>query len=113
LSSFIKIPIPHFTTIRQWILRFGYYRLQKPKPIREDWVYILDYTIAASKNKCLAILGVSLEHLRKTSFSPKLSDIELLHLSVTPKATWEITYNALLLQHLSKWHHLTEITGMV
>lgn len=96
LSSFIKIPIPHFTTIRQWILRFGYYRLQKPKPIREDWVYILDYTIAASKNKCLAILGVSLEHLRKTSFSPKLSDIELLHLSVTPKATWEITYNALL-----------------
>ena len=39
---------------------------------------------------------MTLEHLRKTSFSPKLADIELLHLSVTPKATWDITFNALV-----------------
>ena len=96
LSSFIKIPVPHYTTIRQWVLRFGYYQLQRPKSFRDDWVYILDYTIASSKNKCLAILGVSLDYLRKTNFSPKMSDVELLHLSVTPKATWDITYNALI-----------------
>ncbi len=96
LSSFIVIRTPHYTTIRQWVLRFGYYKLQKPKLVRNDWAYILDYTIASGKNKCLAILGVSLDKLRKTNFSPKMQDVELLHLSVTPKATWEITYNALV-----------------
>lgn len=101
LSPFIKMPVAHYTTIRQWVIRLGYYRLQKPKPFRDDWVYILDYTITTSKNKCLAILGVPLTYLCKYGFSPKMSEVELLHLSVTPKATWEVTCNALT--ETSKW----------
>ena len=70
--------------------------MQKTKTRREDWAYIVDYTIAASKNKCLAILGVPLNYLRKQAFNLKMKDVILLHLSVTPKATWEVTYNALI-----------------
>lgn len=96
LSSYIKIRVPHFTTIRMWVLRLGYYCLDKPKEIRDDWVYIIDYTITTSKNKCLMILGISLAQLKeKQNFSPKLSDVEPLYISVIPKANWQATYNAL------------------
>lgn len=96
LSRYYCISTPHFTTIRQWILRFGYYTLTKAKEFRNDWVYIVDYTIGVSNNKCLAILGVPLKSLRKQTFCLNLEDVTMLHLSVTPKATWEMTYNALV-----------------
>ena len=97
LSSYIEIKVPHFTTIRTWVLRFGYYCLDKPKEIREDWIYILDYTIATSKNKCLMILGIPMECLKaKRNFSPCLYDMEPLCVTVTPKANWQVAYNALL-----------------
>ncbi len=97
LSKYIEIKVPHFTTIRTWVLRFGYYCLDKPKEIREDWIYILDYTIATSKNKCLMILGIPMECLKaKQNVSPCLYDMEPLCITVTPKADWQVAYNALL-----------------
>lgn len=96
LANYYRVPVPHYSTIRQWVLRLGYYVLQKTKAKCEDWVYIVDYTVNASRDKCLAILGVSLNYLRDNSFNLKMKDVTLLHLSTTPKATWEVTYNALI-----------------
>ncbi len=96
LANFYNAPAPHYSTIRQWVLRLGYYTLHEPKEKRNDWVYIVDYTITTGKNKCLAILGVSLKDLRKNGFNLKMKDVALLNLTVTPRATWEVTYNALV-----------------
>lgn len=96
LAEFYLIACPHYTTIRNWVLRVGYYELNRAKGFRADWVFIVDYTIGISNKKCLIILGISLEKLRKDGFNLSLTDIEVLHLEVTQKAKWHVTYNALI-----------------
>ena len=53
--------IPAHTTVQNWILQYGVYELLKPVEKREDWIYVLDYTIEFGNQKCLVILGITLE----------------------------------------------------
>ena len=51
---------PSFCTIRTWVLRLGLYELRRSKPRANDWVFIVDATIAVGQQKALVILGARL-----------------------------------------------------
>lgn len=80
-----------YMTVRRWVLCYGYYLLTKPKPRRTgDWVFINDFSVQLSKKKCLLILGVSLEQMRKTGFNLTHKDVEVLDIVVTSNANYKL-----------------------
>jgi hypothetical protein len=90
-SYYFGINSMSFTTVRRWLLCYGYYLLTKPKPKRSgDWVFINDFSVQLSKEKCLLILGVSLEQMRKTGFNLTHKDVEVLDIVVTSNANYKL-----------------------
>ena len=81
-SQFYPIKSPCWVTIQNWILRFGLYELTKEKEYRNDWIYILDYTIQIGSQKCLLVLGVTLEQLRISGFNLTHQQVQVLKISI-------------------------------
>ena len=73
---------PCHTVIQNWILRFGLYKLNKIKEVRDDWIYILDHTIEFGQKKCLLILGITLEKFRENKCVIRHEDVEILAIDI-------------------------------
>lgn len=94
-SKNVDLSVPHHTTVRQWIMRYGCYSLQKPLDNAEDWICIGDLTISVGKLKCLATLGVrmcSLEQRKNLTLSH--ADVEVIGLYPTEKSTGKFIEDA-------------------
>jgi hypothetical protein len=50
-------PVPHWTTVRIWLLRVAYYKLLRPKEQAPDWVWIVDHFNQMGQEKCLLIVA--------------------------------------------------------
>lgn len=82
-AQFFSLPIPSFSTIRNWLLRAGLYELQKIPEKRTDWILIIDMTIKLGSAKCLVILGITHAHLLEIMARPDFKgltheDVEVL-----------------------------------
>src|SRR5262249_20246275 len=87
-SNHTNLSVPHHTTVRQWIMRYGCYSLRAPLDHANDWIIIGDLTISVGKLKCLVNLGVrmnSLESREDLTLSHK--DVEVLGIYPTEKST--------------------------
>ena len=75
-------PVPHFTTLRFWLLRLAYHKLHRPKEQASDWVWITDHSNQIGQEKCFVILGVRLSQLPPPGpdFPLKLSQMEPIEL---------------------------------
>lgn len=70
---------PSFTGIRKWLARVGMYELEREKEYRNDWIFIVDFTVELGKQKALLVLGVPRQHfLEKVA----IEQGELLHRDV-------------------------------
>jgi hypothetical protein len=58
------VDAPSQTTIANLIHRIGLFSLQRVDQKRDDWVWLLDHTIAAGSTKCLIVLGISLKRFQ-------------------------------------------------
>lgn len=91
----IGLKVPHHTTIRQWIVRYGCHSLETPLEQADDWLSIGDLTICIGKLKCLAILGVRMSHLEsRADMTLSHKDVEVLGLYPTEKSTGEFIEEA-------------------
>lgn len=87
--------IPHHTTIRQWLIRNGFYQLQVPLQKAEDWVAIGDLTIDVGRIKCLAIIGVRMSRVEWLSnYTLTHRDVTILGLYPTESSTGEFIQKA-------------------
>jgi hypothetical protein len=79
------------TTVRRWLLCYGYFLLTQAK-IKEDgyWVLLNDFSIKLGKEKCLLTLGVPLERMRKNGFNLTHQDVEVLDIFVTLQSSNEL-----------------------
>lgn len=92
----VDFAIPHHTTIRQWIIRYGCHNLQTPLDKANDWIVIGDLTISAGKLKCLATLGVRKSKLEtKEDLTLSHKDVAVLGLYPTKKSTGEFVNECL------------------
>ncbi len=87
--------VPSYSSVRLWIQRLGYYKLNREKEIEEDWVWILDHTIQLEATKCLLILGIRLSKLPPTGEALSLEDVEPLALIPVEKSNGDIVYEQL------------------
>jgi hypothetical protein len=57
--------IPSFTGIRKWLGRMGIYELKRENEYRDDWIFIVDFTVELGQQKALVILGVSQKYFQE------------------------------------------------
>jgi hypothetical protein len=76
-----KLATPSFTGIRKWLGRIGVYELNREKEYRNDWIFIVDFTIELGQQKALVVLGVSQQHFLTKVVSERRglshSDVEM------------------------------------
>jgi len=56
-------PVPHWTTVRIWLLRVAYHKLLRPKEQASDWVWIVDHFNQIGQERCLLIVAVRASQL--------------------------------------------------
>ena len=90
-------PVPHFTTVRLWLLRLGYHKLHRPKEQASDWVWIIDHSNQIGQEKCFVILGVRLSQLPPPGpeFPLRLSQMEPIELEPVTVSDKEVVYRQL------------------
>lgn len=89
----LSFSVPSYSSIRQWVLRVGLYEWQRPKERREDWIFILDFTIELGPHKCLVILGISQlkwqQKLAAEEFGLQHQEMEVLQIAVMSQTKGE------------------------
>ncbi len=80
-----KDDFPCHVAVQTWVMRFGLYRLTKALKHRNDWIYVLDYTIDFGAKKCLVILGMTLESFREHKCCPIHQDMETISIEIHSK----------------------------
>jgi hypothetical protein len=90
-------PVPHYTTVRWWLLRLGYYKLHRAKEQASDWVWIIDHSNQIGKEKCLVILGVRLSQLPPPGkdYPLRLEQMEPIELEPVTVSDKEVVYRQL------------------
>jgi hypothetical protein len=78
LKTFISsIATPVHTTIRQWLLKIGLHKLERPKYSSQGWFFIIDTSIQMGSQKCVVVLGIRAQSVRE-NFCPNFDHIEPL-----------------------------------
>jgi hypothetical protein len=90
-------PVPHYTTVRFWLLRLGLHKLNRPKERASDWVWIIDHSNQIGKEKCLVILGVRVSQLPPPGkdFPLHLEQMEPIELEPVTVSDKEVVYRQL------------------
>jgi len=83
--------------VRQWVLRLGYGLLDRGAEKRDDWIYILDFSIQLGKERCFLILGVSMETINSVGYELGHRDVRVFDIHVRESFSGEV-----VLQRLQK-----------
>jgi hypothetical protein len=86
---------PHWTTVRWWLLRLGYYQLHRKKEQAEDWVWLIDHSNQIGKEKFLAVLGIRVSQLPPPGKSLCLSDMQVIDLQPVTVSDKHVVYQQL------------------
>jgi hypothetical protein len=85
---------PSFTCIRKWLGRIGLYELNREKEYRNDWIFIVDFTLELGKQKAFVVLGISQKYLVEEIIPSGRAichkDVELLGLDIMDSTNGEI-----------------------
>jgi hypothetical protein len=86
--------VPSFTGIRKWLGRIGMYELKRENEYRDDWIFIVDFTVELGQQKALVILGVSPKYFQKevgdNSRCLSHKDVEVLGIEIMDSTTGEM-----------------------
>ena len=60
ITSFMNLggSTPSWHTGRFWLLRLGYYKLERAKQKASEWIWIVDHTVQLGSKRCLVIVGI-------------------------------------------------------
>lgn len=88
---------PHFTTVRQWVLKKGYYQVaHRTFEKAKDWCAIFDLTVEVGALKCLLVLGIRLQSLKdRDCFNLSHRDTEVLGIYFTTNSTGQFVNESL------------------
>jgi hypothetical protein len=78
---------PNWTTIRNWLGRFGIAALQEPIEEADDWIWMADHSNQTGPEKALVLLGVRASQLPKPGTALKHEDVCVV--TVEPGTEWK------------------------
>ena len=89
-SQFYDLPSPSFSSMRSWMFRLGLHLIERQQERQDDWIFILDHTLKLGQEKCLLILGVREEQLKKGEYALEHQSVTVLGMDVVKSSTGEI-----------------------
>jgi hypothetical protein len=96
MQRYFGIKTVSFTCIRQWVLRLGYGFMIQEVERRDDWIYIMDFSIHLGKERCLLILGVTRQSLIEDGYELKHHQVKVLDIFVQERFDGESVNQRLL-----------------
>ncbi|MBT3394199.1 MAG: hypothetical protein HN411_03705 [Waddliaceae bacterium] len=87
-DSLKNIIAPAYTTVRNWLLRFGCFKMHCLKYPGNNWFEIVDASIQVGTQKCLLVLGAKLEDFQE-NFIPSFKHVEVLAMRLVNSCTAE------------------------
>jgi hypothetical protein len=86
----------HWTSVRFWAMRVGYYELTRPKEKADgDWVFICDHNIQLGNEKCFVIVGFRLSTYEKDRGALQHRDLSLIDLDIVERSDGSVVYEQL------------------
>jgi hypothetical protein len=86
--------VPSFTGIRKWLGKIGIYELKRENEYRDDWIFVVDFTVELGQQKALVILGVSQKYFQeevlKSSRCLSHKDVEVLGIEIMDSTKGEM-----------------------
>ena len=95
MQPFFDIRTVSYNSIRGWVLRLGYGLLHQPIERRNDWIYIMDFSVQLGSERCLLILGVTRESLIRDGYELTHRQIHVLDIYVKAGFTGEDAHERL------------------
>ena len=97
ISSFLELgqPSPSWYSVRFWILRLGYFKLERAKEQADDWIWIVDHTVQLGIEKCLVILGIRQSLLPSSGLHISHEDVETIAMMPVTHSNGEVVYEQL------------------
>ena len=86
---------PSHTTIQNFLLRIGLYVMQQARRFAEDWIWLVDHTIAGGTTKCLVVLGIRYADYVVLNRPLQHRDLEPIALVPVEKSNGEIVQGQL------------------
>lgn len=98
ILSFLGLnkPTPSWYAGRFWLLRLGYYKLERAKEQASDWIWIVDHTVQLGSEKCLVILGIRQSSLPAVELHLSHEDVEPIALLPVTESNGAIVYEQLV-----------------
>lgn len=87
LAGYVPLGVPASTTVLNWCCRLGLGVLRRPPPRRDDWIFVIDHTVALGTLKCFVVLGIPASRLPETGYSPRHGDMTVLAVEVAANST--------------------------
>lgn len=87
LADYLPPGVPASTTVLNWCCRLGLGVLQRAPPRRDDWIFVIDHTMALGTLKCFVVLGIPASRLPESGYSPCHDDMTVLAVDVAPSST--------------------------
>jgi hypothetical protein len=85
---------PSYSTVKRWMQKVGYYKLNQMNIPTGDWMIIIDASIQMGDQKCLVVLGCQMENFPKDR-ALNLEDMTILSMHVVRKFTAEVVETTL------------------
>lgn len=93
-----RAPAPE--TCIQWELKFGLYKLSRPKAVTNDWIWLADHIVSKGTYKCLVVMGVRMNTLlQRNDFTLRYEDLEplgIVPMKVSNGALMEAEFESIL-----------------
>ncbi len=85
---------PAANSIKQWLLKLGLFKLNRPKDKSGTWIHIVDTTIQMGAQKAVLVLGLRIDG-GQGAFSPTFANVEPLVLKTVTSCPGEVIMAAL------------------
>jgi hypothetical protein len=82
LARYLPAGVPASTTVLNWCCRLGLDVLRRAPQRRDDWIFVIDHTVALGELKCFVVLGIPAARLPETGYSPRHGDMTVLAVEV-------------------------------
>ena len=76
---------PSYSSGMLWVKKVGYYCLNQPKTIADDWVLVLDESIGIGQEKLLVVLGIRASQIE---FNRPLRIQDMEPIIIKSRKTW-------------------------
>lgn len=80
------VKIPHWTTVRLWLMRMGHAMLTMALDQADDWVWFADHSVQIGQEKFLAIVGIRLRDLPPSGECLQHRHLHLI--ALVPRKSW-------------------------